>query len=199
MIDEYTYCTNLAIAASVQSVPGAVVECGVWRGGMCAGLANLLGPRRDYWLFDSFEGLPPAKDIDGKAALAWQEDKAAPGYYQNCSAEESFAQEAMKRAGAVHVNLVKGWFEHTLPDRTIPGGISLLRLDGDWYDSTMTCLEALFQQVVPGGLIVIDDYYTWDGCSRAVHDYLSQTAATERISSLDNVCFIKRRHSSIPS
>jgi Macrocin-O-methyltransferase (TylF) len=59
--------------------------------------------------------------------------------------------------------------------------IAVLRLDGDWYDSTMLCLEHLFPLVVPGGLMLIDDYYTWDGCARAVHDYLSREQAAGRI------------------
>ena len=48
-------------------------------------------------------------------------------------------------------------------------------------DSTLTCLRKFWEYVVPGGVILIDDYYTWDGCSRAVHDFLSERKATERI------------------
>jgi len=50
----------------------------------------------------------------------------------------------------------------------------LLRLDSDWYESTKQCLENLFDLVVDGGLVIIDDYYVWDGCARAVHDFLSK-------------------------
>jgi O-methyltransferase len=72
--------------------------------------------------------------------------------------------------------------------------IAVLRLDGDWYDSTMLCLEHLFPLVVPGGLMLIDDYYTWDGCARAVHDYLSREQAAERIEKTSGgVAYIVRR------
>jgi len=192
MIDRTTYISNLELASRIFNLPGSIVECGVWRGGMSAGLAKLLGDERSYYLFDSFEGLPPAQDIDGGAAQAWQQDKDSPRYYDNCSAEQSNATQAMKIAGATRVNLVKGWFNESLPGQKIDQGIALLRLDGDWYESTMTCLEHLYPQVVEGGLILIDDYYAWDGCARAVHDYLSRTASTDRIRSHANVCYLTK-------
>ena len=72
--------------------------------------------------------------------------------------------------------------------------IAVLRLDGDWYDSTMLCLEHLLPLAVPGGLMLIDDYYTWDGCARAVHDYLSREQAAERIEKTSGgVAYIVRR------
>src|SRR5262245_6270798 len=52
---------------------------------------------------------------------------------------------------------VAGWFDKTLPRIRIEGGIALLRLDADWYESTMTCLEALYSHVVPGGLVIVDN------------------------------------------
>ena len=57
----------------------------------------------------------------------------------------------------------------------------------------MTCLENLFDRVAAGGIIIIDDYHVWDGCSRAVHDFLSRRSATERIDCRQNVCFIVKR------
>lgn len=187
------FVTNLELATSIRHLPGCVVECGVWRGGMAAGIATVLGPDRDYFLFDSFEGLPDAKPIDGTAALNWQKNTTAPGYHDNCTADESFAREAMTKAGLPRATLVKGWFENTLPGFTPPSPIALLRLDGDWYESTITCLENLFPHVINDGLILIDDYYTWDGCSRAVHDYLSRHSRCERIASQDGVCLMRKR------
>jgi len=54
------------------------------------------------------------------------------------------------------------------------------------------CLKSLFAGVAPGGLIILDDYHTWDGCSRALHDYLSRQAAVERIHSLGNICYLHK-------
>lgn len=192
MINASDYLANLELASTIRNMPGCVVECGVWRGGMSAGIATILGPEREYFLFDSFEGLPAAKPIDGLAALNWQQATTAPSYYDNCTADESYAREAMRIAGASRAHLVKGWFENTLSNFTSPSPIALLRLDGDWYDSTMTCLDRLFPFVRPGGVVIVDDYYTWDGCARAVHDYLSKNGCRERIYSQRGVCFIRK-------
>src|SRR5258706_3293564 len=83
MIPWASYVRNLSLVHQFAPVEGCVVECGVWRGGMSAGIANILGSHREYHLFDSFEGLPAAKEIDGKAAVEWQADKTGKGYYNN--------------------------------------------------------------------------------------------------------------------
>jgi len=186
------FAINLELAEEIRCVPGTIVECGVWRGGMSAAIAKVLGPTRSYYLFDSFEGLPQAMEIDGPAALAWQSDKSGAYYHDNCSAPETFAIEAMAMSGAMAPHIVKGWFERTLGNFEDKEGIALLRLDADWYDSTRLCLEMLFDKIVPGGLIIIDDYYVWDGCSRAVHDFLSRRNAMERIRTRGSVCYIQR-------
>jgi O-methyltransferase len=189
MIPRGTYVTNLELADRFSSVSGSIVECGTWKGGMIAGIAKLLGRERHYCLFDSFEGLPPAKEIDGPAALEWQADTESPTYWENCRASEEDAKRAMALAGGQAV-IVKGWFQETLSRATFPDGIAILRLDADWYQSTFDILHNLFHQVTSGGVVIIDDYYTWDGCSRAVHDYLSQHKRTERINSRRGVCFM---------
>ena len=193
MIASDVYVDNLRLAERIRHIDGCVVECGVWRGGMSAGIARLLGSKREYYLFDSFEGLPPAREIDGKAALEWQRDSQSVNYYDNCTAAPEFANQAMRRAAATSFHLVKGWFDQTLPGFTPSSLIALLRLDADWYDSTMLCLENLFDHMAPGGLILLDDYYTWDGCSRALHDFLSRRSAVERIRSLGEVCYLEKR------
>jgi O-methyltransferase len=193
MISEEVFCDNLALAETVRDIPGCVVECGVWRGGMSAGLALTLGPEREYYLFDSFEGLPPAQPIDGPAALRYQEDKLSPSYYDNCAAPPDFARRAMAIAGAKRFQIIEGFFENTVPGFTPGDQIALLRLDVDWYRATALCLRHLFNHVADRGVIIIDDYYTWDGCSRALHDFLSYMNAVERIRSFNgSVCYLSR-------
>jgi len=194
MVPVAAYVNNLDLSKKVRNVPGCVVECGVWRGGQIAGIAETLGKSRTYFLFDSFEGLLPAQTIDGKSALHWQQNTDGPGYYDNCKAEMRWAEAAMQKTGCPDFQLVKGWFQDTLPTFQFNQPIALLRLDADWYDSTMTCLEHLFPKVAPGGIVIIDDYHTWDGCSRAVHDYLSRQQRIERIAQYrDNVCYIVKK------
>lgn len=184
------FVANLVLANNARELSGAIVECGTWRGGMIGGIAKLLGARRTYFLFDSFEGLPPAEAIDGTDALRWQKNPKGSKFYDNCTASYEDAKHAMNLAGIGDAVIVKGWFEDTLPTTTIDDGIAILRMDADWYSSTMQILEALFPQVVPGGCILIDDYYTWEGCAKAVHDFLSRHQRPERLRSYKGVCYI---------
>jgi O-methyltransferase len=181
MMNPTDYVRNLKLVSQYASISGCVVECGVWRGGVIGAMAELLGKNRTYHLFDSFEGLPPAKEIDGQGALDYQKNTDSPNYFDNCIAEKCWAKKAMNLSGADKYHLVQGWFDKTVPGYTINEPIAILRLDGDWYDSTMVCLEHWFPKVAQGGLIIIDDYYMWDGCARAVHEYLSKNNCIERI------------------
>ena len=191
MIPESTFVKNLNLCNSFKNIKGNIIECGVWRGGMIAAIAELLGNERTYYLFDSFEGLPKAQEIDGEAAIIWQNDKEAPMYYDNCKAEVHYAENAMKLASIKNYQTVQGWFSETLPKFNASEEIAILRLDGDWYDSITQCLNYLYPLVAKGGLIIVDDYYLWDGCSRAVHDYLSSHNIPDRIYQLDNNnCYI---------
>jgi O-methyltransferase len=184
---------NLRIVDANRHVQGCVVECGVWRGGMSAAMAEVLGASREYFLFDSFEGLPPAGELDGEEAKRWQGDVDSPAYYDNCRAEIDFADRAMRESGVPRYHLVKGWFEETLPAFVPPEPIAVLRIDGDWYESTMTALEALWRHLAPNGIVIVDDYYAWDGCSRAVHDFLSRHQSTARIEQQHGICVLVQR------
>ena len=67
----------------------------------------------------------------------------------------------------------QGWFQDTLPsDAGMIDKIAILRLDGDWYESIKVCLEYLYDKVQKGGIIVIDDYGYYDGCTKAVDEFL---------------------------
>lgn len=181
MVQRNDFIDCLSLTAAFRKIPGCVIECGVWRGGMMAGIAEVMGPERNYFLFDSFEGLPPAKEIDGQSAIDWQKDVHSPTYFDNCRAEMEWAEKAMKRSGVPDYKLVKGWFSDTVPAFELKEQIAVLHLDGDWYDSTMVCLEHFFPKLAKGGLIILDDYYAWDGCSKALHDYLSANKLPEKI------------------
>jgi O-methyltransferase len=188
-----SYWRNLLVVDRVRHVQGCVIECGVWRGGMSAGMAEVLGPERQYLLFDSFRGLPAAKDVDGEAAKRWQGDNQSPTYYDNCRAPREDAERAMGLSGATQVTIVEGWFEDTLLGFIPPCPVAILRLDGDWYDSTLVALESLFKYLAPQGIVIVDDYYAWDGCSRAVHDFLSRHALPARLTQEHGVCVLRQR------
>lgn len=164
-------------------VPGAIIECGTWLGGCAFGMA--LAQRAKYgrvvrpiWMLDSFEGLPPATNRDGPAALLYQSRPDAPGYFDNCKAplDTVLQLRAEYGLGEAECPIVQGWFDATVPplaQRLAAEGIALLRVDCDWYDPVRLVLEQLAPLVAPGGTVILDDYYAWDGCSRATHDYLA--------------------------
>ena len=193
MIPEENFITNLELCDHFSSVEGDIVECGVWRGGMIAAITDLTKSKKRAHLFDSFEGLPPAQEIDGKEAINWQQNTKGETYYDNCAADESFAINAMKSSGSDNYKLYKGWFENTL-NQYEGNPISVLRLDGDWYDSIKVCLNSLYPFVTEGGIIILDDYYTWDGCTKAVHDYLSEIKSSAKVYQWNNqVAYIIKR------
>lgn len=165
-------------------LPGAFVECGVWRGGstMAAALTFLEGgdTSRDLWLFDTFEGMPPPQDIDVK----WDGTSAQTLLATHPRNTDDYIW-ALAPIEAVRTNLAStGYPEerwHLIPGRvedTIPGQapetIALLRLDTDWYESTKHELEHLYSRVVPGGVIIIDDYGWYRGSRQAVDEFLAK-------------------------
>jgi len=181
MIRRNAYMSNLAAAELARNIEGCVVECGVWRGGMIAGIAETLGPQRNYYLFDSYEGLPEPTDRDGDGAKAWRQNTNGPNYHDNCRAEKEFAEKAMQLSGVKSYQCMKGWFDQTLATFTPAAPIALLRIDADWYDSVLCCLTQLHRHLAKDAVVIFDDYYTWDGCAKAVHRFLADMEVAARI------------------
>ncbi|GAB4204363.1 MAG: hypothetical protein OHK0022_29450 [Roseiflexaceae bacterium] len=177
----YTMATNknlVGLSRLVQrldamGLPGDIVECGVWNGGASAMMAatHLHGrgtASRTFWLYDSFEGLPPPSDKDGAATQA--------AFFEGwCVGDTGKARRALAMAGLPEERqrIVKGWFQDTLPHAPVEQ-IALLHVDADWYDSVMLALRTFYDRVTPGGVIVLNDYGYWQGCDRATHDFLAE-------------------------
>jgi hypothetical protein len=165
------------------AIPGAFVECGVYRGG-CGGVLAALAaqsssPRRT-WLFDSFEGLPEPSREDQSNMLASAGRFAAP---IDDVRRLLFTELQLDPAA---VSIEKGWFDRTLPAAAPRiGPIAVLRLDADLYDSTRCCLETLYDNVGPGGFVLIDDYYGWPGCRKAVDEFLERRGVQVEMSLVD--------------
>lgn len=190
MVPEKSFEDNIKLTSLIRNIEGCVVECGVWKGGMIAAIAESLGSNRKYFLFDSFEGLPQAKEVDGSNAIKWQNEKKKY-YYDNCKTSEEDARATMEISGVNNFLITKGWFKDTLPLFRDKDRIALLRLDGDWYESIFDSLKYLYPLINKGGVIIVDDYYVWDGCAKAVHDYLAMNKLTDRIySTTNNVTYI---------
>ena len=179
---------------------GCLVECGTWRGG-CVGMMALAHmrsrtpPSRSIHLFDSFEGLPePKADVDGATAVVYAANRASGALSSigQCVASEADCRRLLEEAVGYPRGLASyhvGWFEHTVPAAAEAlGRIALLRLDGDWYESTKTCLESLYPNVIEGGIVVIDDYGHWEGCRRAVDEFIDGLDEPVFLAHVDYTC-----------
>lgn len=161
-------------------ISGDFVECGVWKGGSVIAAARTLGMdphfTGNFWLYDTFSGMTAPTVVDGAEANS--------RYDQSLRLAEGvdwcFASETeVKRNIELHSNLpldrfrlVKGPVESTLRNSdTRPEAIAVLRLDTDWYESTLVELETLYPLLQPGGVLIIDDYGQWQGARRAVEEY----------------------------
>jgi hypothetical protein len=186
---------KLAHRAERDALPGAFVECGAWRGGCSAIMASVAhdsGSRRKTWLFDSFEGLPEPTVADGTVAGAYASRKTDGrlSSIRLCVGTEDKAKEILfgkLKLPQDDIVIRKGWFQDTLPiAKNEVGPIAILRLDGDWYESTRVCLEHLYDLVVPGGYVIIDDYGTWEGCRKAVDEFLQARGLHVDLVTIDN-------------
>jgi Macrocin-O-methyltransferase (TylF) len=181
----------MARSCGAESIEGAFVECGVAAGGssaLLAGCARRLGSSRRVWCFDTFTGMPePGPEDRARNGVTAEESGWGTG---TCSAPEASVLEAASLFGAAdRIVIRKGLFQETLPIAAAEiGPIALLHLDGDWYDSTRVCLECLWHRVVPGGHIQVDDYGHWEGCRRAVDEFLaSQSKVTGLSVSIERI------------
>ena len=164
-------------------IEGAVVECGVWRGGSMMAVARTLSrlkaSERDLYLFDTFEGMtaPGPHDV----ALTGETAKCLLEKSERTEEDMVWCYAPMERVahalaltmypkGLVH--LIPGRVEHTLMTAA-PQRIALLRLDTDWYESTRHEMEILFPRLCRGGVLIIDDYGHWQGARRAVDEYVA--------------------------
>jgi len=179
-----------------EDIPGDFVECGVWKGGS-SGLMALaqkkfeINGTRKIHLFDSFEGLPQPGHEDGERAADYSGGVSAGELISVHQCEAGLDEVRAFLLGKLQIprnRLVfhKGWFQNSLPDLgPEPGQIALLRLDGDWYGSTKVCLDYLYDRVPIGGIIILDDYFCWEGCKKATDEFRIARGIDDEIIRID--------------
>jgi len=178
------------------NVPGDIVECGVWKGGsMMAAIKVLQGLNREeknIYLYDTFEGMAAPTDNDSKidgtiAKEAFEQYKVDQDSSTWCRADIEEVRGAVCGTGydKSKIHLVKGKVEETIP-KTIPEKIALLRLDTDWYESTKHEMVHLFPRLVPGGVLILDDYGSWLGAQKAVDEYIAKNNIKIFLARVDN-------------
>jgi hypothetical protein len=189
--DHLTFLTGEQLGSLVSCVleteasgrEGILVEAGTAQGGSAIAMALAKSPTRPLMVYDVFGLIPPPSDADGPDVLqryekitagkarGLAEDQEYYGYREDLLGEvaDSFARHGVP-TDTHEVSLVQGLFQDTI---TGDEPIALAHVDGDWYESTMTCLARFAPRLVPGGRIVVDDYYTWSGCRTAVDEYFA--------------------------
>lgn len=161
-------CAKWTIDNGIQ---GDFVECGVACGNnlaaMCLAGGHGIG-------FDSFEGIPWAGEHDTEQPGIGRKDVSKHGILESSGVTVHDIEDVKKnfeRWGLTNYELVKGWFQNTLPLKPdFP--ISVLRLDGDLYESTLVCLEYLYPWLSEGGILIVDDYQL-HGCKKAFNDFFN--------------------------
>jgi hypothetical protein len=192
---EAVYALAQAVRYVVSSqVPGAIVECGVWKGGSMMAVARTLldldQTDIDLYLFDTFEGMtePTEKDImwtgeTAEALLAREPKESA----LRALAPLDHVQQVMHSVPypPSKIHFVKGKVEDTVPKQA-PDKIALLRLDTDWYESTRHELVHLYPRLAPGGVLLLDDYGWWRGAGLATDEYFRDNGPAPLLVRIDD-------------
>lgn len=188
-------------AVKYKDSPGVYVECGVAAGAQIIAMAAG-APNKTIYAFDSFEGisLPSNKDnqYPGIRFISKEEQAALPDPGKQVlessgatavSADDFWNHILMSGVNPINIGTVRGWFEETVPSRskTIEP-ISILRLDGDLYNSTYVCLKHLFPKVIDGGCVIIDDIQL-PGCKAACDDYFQSIDYKPQYQYVDNIAY----------
>ncbi len=158
-----------------EGVPGDLMECGVWRGGVTVFMKGLLKAYgdlgRNVWVLDSFQGLPaPNLEECPLDYLSYEALKLVGGFSTSLEAVKgNFERFDLLDE---QVRFVPGWFAETVPCLQGVDRLAVLRLDADFYESTVVLLEHLYPRLSAGGFIIVDDYgISHMGARRAVDEY----------------------------
>jgi hypothetical protein len=183
-------------------IPGDFIEAGVWRGGATIFMRGALKAYgvfdRLVWAADSFEGLPePDPDrfpLEAKVQAGPLMQKA----YRNLAVGLDEVKRNFAAYGLLdgQVRFLKGWFKDTLPKAPIKA-LSLMRLDGDFYESTRDGLDSLYDRLSIGGYVIIDDYGedSWTYCRKAVDEFRAERRIEDPLIAVDSKCFYWQRTS----
>jgi hypothetical protein len=177
-------------------IEGPIVECGVWRGGsMMAALLTLIelgSTDRDLYLFDTFTEMPLPDERDTHMS-----GKPGPEFFADVVAGDEVydllpldrVRELLEGTGypADRLHFVPGLVEETIPANA-PEEIALLRLDTDWYRSTIHEMRHLYPRILSGGILIVDDYGEFAGARQAVDEHLGEDGRPVLLNRVDFSC-----------
>jgi hypothetical protein len=181
-LDNVQFCVESVLQ---EQIPGDFIETGVMRGGTVILMRAILKAHgvtdRVIWAADSFEGFR-APDVE-----KYPEDAGAEWHLRPLTeVGVDFVRRNFERYGLMddQVRFLKGWFRDTLGGAPIER-LSILRLDGDLYESTMDAIVPLYPKLSPGGFLIVDDY-NLPMCRKAIHDYRDKHGIDEEMIPIDD-------------
>lgn len=185
-----------------KDVPGDLIETGVWRGGATIFMRAMLKVHgvtdKRVWVADSFQGLPEPDPKKFPVEANFRNSKIMKSYYNNfaVSLDEVAANFKAYDMLDEQVRFLKGWFKDTLPTAPIDK-LSIIRLDGDYYESTMDGLVNLYDKLSIGGYVIVDDYGedAWTNCRQAVDEFRRNRKIEDPLLPVDSRCYYWRRTS----
>lgn len=178
---EPVYALFQAVKYIVQNkLPGDMVECGVWRGGSMMLVAMALqffgDTSRELYLYDTYRGMtepdPIDVDFDNQAMKPLWEKAVGQGMVMGFGGTVDDVRLHLSLTGYPErqMHFIEGDVLETIP-ATRPARIALLRLDTDWYKSTLHELRHLYDLLVPHGVLIIDDYGWCRGARQATDEF----------------------------
>ncbi|TMI72178.1 MAG: macrocin O-methyltransferase [Bacteroidetes bacterium] len=180
------YCIEQIVKDNIE---GDLIETGVWRGGASIFMkANLLvqGSQKRIFVCDSFEGLPRPTHKEDKGDIHYT-------HHQYLAVAQEQVAKNFQKYGLLDDNIIfkKGWFKDTMPSLRAEK-FSLIRLDGDMYESTMDVLQNIYDNLSVGGYVIVDDW-ALPGCQKAVTDFRAERNLTEKLVTIDNIAVYWRK------
>ena len=183
-----------------EGVPGDLIETGVWRGGAAIFMRGALKAfgvaDRLVWVADSFEGLPKPDPERFPAEARAYHSPAMEKTMRHLAVGEEEVRRNFQAYGLLdsQVRFLKGWFKDTLPIAPIER-LAIMRLDGDYYELTMTALTSLYDKLSVGGYAIIDDYGEddWTYCRKAVDEFRASRGIDAPLVRVDPSCYFWKR------
>jgi len=179
----YESLSALAIVCkylNTAKVSGDFVEAGVWRGGSSIVAKKFLNGNRQFYLYDTYKGMTEPTEFDFRVGESSNTSTVSNWKRLNRETHNEWVfaslkevRENFKKFNVLDESIffIEGDVRETLTSTEIPNSIALLRLDTDFYDSSLIELQILWPRLVSGGILILDDYGHWDGARRAVDEY----------------------------
>jgi hypothetical protein len=186
-----TYLSNKKLASvlntcrsiEASNLPGMFIEAGCALGGSAILIAKTKSWKRPFNIYDVFGIIPPptsedTQDVHDRYKVIVEGKSPGIGgdkYYGYHENLYDIVQSNLKEFGIdvkkQSISLIKGLVQDTLK---IDRSVAFAHIDVDWYEPVITCLKRIFPYLIPGGSIILDDYYDWGGCRKATDEFLHE-------------------------